>query len=302
LDPVLTAFIGAFFGPSSGQVHYHSGLDPKKTRISVPEYTLKPDFVSIFFIKLNKKKHIMAIQEGPVFLEAVTIDGIIHYKWRGLYLMRKAPVKGSVKQTKGTKQSAASFGVASEATKLLYRSFGSIIPAYLNNMIKQNRGRAVMRNVVGKDESAINAATWNYTCLEHFSFNEQALFPPQIRNENICSMVGKSGIQLSLPALNLKKIAAPKNTQFISFRFMAGVFDFQRNRQRGSELMEIHCEYEDAETPAREFNMRFAKRVKTGNVVIVALQISFFNNRHKLISSAKVGEYEASGIIGVFVV
>src|SRR5690606_39682881 len=104
----------------------------------------------------------MAIQEGPVFLEGITKDGIIYYKWKDLYLMRKTPGKGGVKQTKETKKSAMSFGVASEAAKLLYRSFGSIIPAYLNNTIKQNRGRAVMRNVVGKEESAINAATWNY--------------------------------------------------------------------------------------------------------------------------------------------
>ncbi len=29
----------------------------------------------------------MAIQEGPIFREGVTIDGIIYYKWRGMELL-----------------------------------------------------------------------------------------------------------------------------------------------------------------------------------------------------------------------
>lgn len=99
----------------------------------------------------------MAIQEGPIFREGVIIDGVIYYKWRGKYLMREVPGKGGVAQTKTTIRSSQSFGVASSAARLLYRSFQTVIPAYLNDRAMHNRVRGVMRKVFGKENSSKNA-------------------------------------------------------------------------------------------------------------------------------------------------
>jgi hypothetical protein len=242
----------------------------------------------------------MAIQEGPIFREGVTINGIIYYKSRGQYLLRAAPGKGGVKQTQETKRSSQSFGVASAAAKLLYRSFQPVIPAFLNNWTMQNRVRAVMRRVVGKENSAENSALWSYDWLEQFAFNDQAIFPPLIRDENICRVTGKNSVLVSMPKLYIKHVSAPKSSCYLSFRLMAVVFDFRRNKQRADELVEMHYDCQDLEIPSKELMFHFSKKIKPGNVIIVALQISFFNGKNKLISTVKTREFEASGIIGVF--
>lgn len=244
----------------------------------------------------------MAIQEGPIFREGVTIDGIIYYKWRGKYLMRAVPGKGGVAQTKATRRSSQSFGIASTAARLLYRSFEKVIPAYLNNRAMHNRVRGVMRKVVGKENSYKNATLWNYGYLEQFAFNDQATLHPHMQDEHICRMRNKNSVTVSVLKMNLKQIRAPKAAHSLCLRLMAVVFDFSRNKQKADELLEMHFYYNDPEIPAKEVMFHFPKGMKAGDVLIVALQLSFFNSRNKLISTVKSREFEASGIIGVFVV
>ncbi|GEM_PF-2690667 len=244
----------------------------------------------------------MAIQEGPIFLEGVTINGVIYYKWRDLYLMRVAPGKGGVKQTAETKKSSRAFGVASRAARLLYRSFESVIPAYLHNREMHNRVRAVMRKIVGRDDSSVNSALWNYSYLEGFAFNNQATFSSQIFGENICRIGIKNSITVSVPKLNLKHIPAPKTARYLSLRLMAIVFDFRNNKQKANELLEIRYDYQDSEISAKEAELHFSKRFKVGDVVIVALQMAFLDSRNKQISSVKVSGCEVSEIIRVFVI
>ncbi len=216
--------------------------------------------------------------------------------------MRAAPGKGGVEQTTATKRSSQSFGIASTAARLLYRSFEKIIPAYLNNRTMHNRVRGVMRKVVGQENSSKSAALWNYGYLEQFAFNDQAILHPQMRDEHICRMRNKKSFSISIPNINLKQIRAPKTTHRLCLRLMAAVFDFGRNKLKADELQELPFYCNDSETPAKEVIFHFPKRIKTGDVVIVTLQLSFFNSRNKVISTAKSSEFEASEIIGVFAV
>ncbi len=243
---------------------------------------------------------IMAIQKGPVFLEGVTIEGIVYYKWRGMYLTRRAPGKGGVTQTTATQRSSESFGVASAAARLLYRSFEDLIPSYLNNRVLHNRVRSVMRKVVKQEHSAKNAALWNFDYLEQFAFNDQAIFHPHLREDPICRIDHKNRVIVSLPKIDLRQIRVPRTTRSICLRLMAVVFDFSRNKQKAEELVEMRFDCTDSEIPAKEVMFRFSKKIKTGDVLMVGLQFSFFNYRNKLISTAKTSEFEASGVIGVF--
>lgn len=92
-----------------------------------------------------------------------------------------------------------------------------------------------------------------------------------MRDEHICRMRNKNSVTVSAPNINLNQIRAPKTTYSLCLRLTASVFDFSRNK-----LKEMRFYYNDSEIPAKEVMFHFPKRIEAGDVVIVALQISFF--------------------------
>ena len=208
------------------------------------------------------------------------VANLIYYKMYGRTYVRAAPV--SVKQTKATRASGLSFGMASRLGSALRKQLITVIPYPKDHQMQVGLVSVVYQWLKAVDGNPTGLAT-SPDLIKGFSFIEKARY---FRNR------WKVGIQVSNPSSGLVQVKipafvpsdvmeAPKDTTSVTCKFAAGVSDIKTGLSLGSATFEFNLTYNNE--PVAEQTISFNLPTPIGSLIVTGASLQYKINKGRYV-------------------
>ena len=214
------------------------------------------------------------------------VANLIYYKMYGKTFVRAAPVR--VRQTKATKASGLSFGLASRLGSAIRNQLFTVIPDPKDHQMQVRLVSAVYQRLKAAGGNPAGLAD-RPDLIKGFSFIEKTRYFRHRWKVGIQVINPSSGlVQVKIPAfIPADVMEAPKDTTSVTCKFAAGVSDVKTGMSLGSAAFEFNLTYNNE--PVAEQTISFKLPTPEGSLIVTgaSLQYKINNGRYMMINTNK---------------